>query len=186
MHNHNVRQICLSMLTCAAALGQHQHGAADPKSVAPRSSLVQPIADGSKNPASIPDDAALRVLFLTIAVPPGASGQQLASFESKIHRIGFADADRKLFLAAMNSFHVDKQKHQQNLASFYAQMKAAPAAANRATLQSIAAENGAIDQLSLKTYNTLLDQLSPDGAARLKQHLAYAKTRMKIVPPPPM
>ena len=176
--------IALPLLVFSLPLqAQHQHPTSPPLG---SKSIVKLIADGSKEPQMIPDEAALRVLFLSIAIPTDPTQRQLANYDNKIRRMSLNSADRNVFISAMKSFHAQKQVHQASLALSSQQMKFAVPATTGPILNKIVATNGLIDKLAVDTYNSLSLTLSPEGWDKLKAHLAYAKTKMKLIPPPPM
>ena len=54
------------------------------------------------------------------------------------------------------------------------------------TFAELVATDGQLDRLLADTYSAVLQSLSPEGAVKLQEHVAYIKTKIKILPPPKM
>ena len=67
-----------------------------------------------------------------------------------------------------------------------AQRRTAEASQTRAAYEWFIEEDKKVNALAVDAYHDLLRTLSPAGAVKLREHLDYIKTKMKIYPPPDM
>lgn len=146
---------------------------------------VQPIVNGSVHPELVPDEAALRVLFIAVAEPETAPPEDLQRLRNKVSRMRLSEPDMQVFIRLMAAFHKGRTLHEANIQAIPAQSATGLNSSVEAGAKMIGEQN-AITALALDTFNSLLVQLSPDGAAKLRDHLNYVKTRIRIIPPPQM
>jgi hypothetical protein len=132
---------------------------------APSSSPPPGWIDGSQTPDLIPDQAAFRLVFLAMSVPPSPSQNAVARQNAVFKRIGFSDADAATLQAALITFAASHSAWEQS-------------AANGASAQLVA-QGWAIVQ---STVNALSQQLTTDGYTKLIKFMTQEKTRMKVMP----
>jgi hypothetical protein len=152
------------------ALGQHESHA-----------KVGILIDGAKTPDLISDQTAVKIFFLSITEPADATPEQFARLNVKISRIGLDPTDRDILIAAVQQFHqrfTALKIRSDNLAR--------QIAAGTASRQQFVDVQKQIELGALGAHQSLLARVSPDGATRLKNHLAYLKTKIKVIPPPKM
>lgn len=144
---------------------------------------VEPIADGSKDPNSISDDVALRVLFTSLALPANPSPQESARLRTKIHRMNLSDDDTQLLIKEITD--LSSRARNQNTQIAVARQVAynQPSAA---TQNAVLEADQQLQVIIQDSYNRLLQVFSSEGASKLQAHLAYIKTKIKIIPPPKM
>jgi hypothetical protein len=143
----------------------------------------EPLVDGSKNPELIPDHVALRALIQTIVVPSQPTDDERKQFELRTARMDLTEEDSELLLTELGRFH-DQMMIQK--ARIEAARPRSVASANEVAIGIYAGEQARLGDMIVGLYNSLLGSLSRDGATKLREHLAYVKTRMKIFPTPNM
>jgi hypothetical protein len=146
--------------------------------------MVEPLADGAKNPELISDEVALRALLMTIATPTNnPTVSQAAALRAKVGRMKLDEADLTILAQGLGGFHglATAQRARIAAAREIGQRSPSPSA-----FANIVAADRQLDTLVADSYRELLQSLSPAGAAKLQEHLAYVKTKIKIVPPPNM
>ena len=139
--------------------------------------MVEPLADGTKDPASISDAVALRALFMTTS--PG----DIRRIRAKFGRTQLEEADMKLLVQGLDRLQGLAGPQQAQIAVARSAARGNP---SRAAFDNLAALDRQLDTIAADTYRELLLSLSPAGAAKLREHVAYAKTKIKIMPPPNM
>ena len=139
------------------------------------SSNVEPLADGTKNPASIPDEVALRVMLLNIADPSDTN-----RLRAKFGRMKLQESDMVILVQKVGSIHglVTAQRARIKTAS-----EARQEISSKVTFADVALLDRELVTLAANAYGELLGSLSPEGATKLREHLAYIKTRIKVFPP---
>jgi hypothetical protein len=145
--------------------------------------MVEPIADGTKNPALIPEAVALRVLFLTPANSSTAGLSDAARLRAKLGRMQLDDSDMAVVTQALAQL---QPQATQQLARIADLREEGRRLGTPVSFAALAALDGQLDQTVTDTYRQLLLALSPAGAAKLRDHVAYIKTKIKIIPPPNM
>ena len=145
--------------------------------------LLEPVVDGATNPGLIPNDAARRSLLLAIMVSPNPDEEELAQLRLKTGRMNLNESDTEILIRGLGNFHT--------LATFQIaridrRRDTAKISANATTFGWFMQEDNKLNRLAELAYNKMLRELSADGRAKLRDHLEYAKTRMKIYPPPTM
>jgi hypothetical protein len=135
---------------------------------------VQPLADGTTNPASISDEVALRVLFMAVA-----DTSDTTRVRAKFGRMKLQERDMAVLLQKL-------QGMQGLVTAQRARIKTAKEARQRnpltVTFADVAALDRELDTLAANTYGELMASLSAEGANKLREHLAYTKTRIKVFP----
>jgi hypothetical protein len=145
---------------------------------APGTGTLEPIADGTKDPASIPDEIALRVLFLT---NPGPT--DTARLKAKFGHMKLNEADMTILLQEHSLLNGLASPQRADVAAAREALQSNP---TRAAFETLAAADRQLDVAAANTYRQLLGSLSPEGAAKLREHVAYIKTKIKVLPPPNM
>lgn len=122
----------------------------------------------------MPDDVALRCIFVTLARPRnlGAAAQVIQN--AKLGQIGLNAADRALLTARLFELY-DRFSSIKNAAS----TDARNSLSNRASYDSIGA---AITDM----WTALQTELSPDGLDKFQKHILHVKTCIKIYPAVPV
>lgn len=132
--------------------------------------------DGSKTPWLIPDSVAYRLFFVTVAEPAQRMDDQTRRQRSRLAQAKLTDADYQSVVTVLSNF---KEAH----------------AALQQKYSEIAAHGGFIDENTLTTErDTLVEttrrelkgRISADGMASLDALVQKEKSRMKIIPNPPM
>jgi hypothetical protein len=144
---------------------------------------LQPLADGTKNPAAIPDEVALRILFLTTTVPANATATETRRQQAKLGRMNLNQADMTVLLLRLRAFDALATTQKARIADAREAVKRDP---TTTTFAKLVAADGQLDTLLADTYSAVLQSLSPEGAVKLQEHVAYIKTKIKILPPPKM
>jgi len=126
------------------------------------------VIDGSKTPGLIPDQAAFRLVFLSLAVPPSPDNKALARQEAFLKKIGLSDADKTTLKRALVTFAANHAVWQQNLA---------------ANITGGSPELLAQGWVIVKnTRDLLTNELTTDGNSKLIQYVTLAKLHMRVVP----
>ena len=69
------------------------------------STLVEPLVDGATNPELIPNDAALRSLFLAIMLPSNPDKDQLDTLRLKVGRMNLSESDMDILVRELGNFY---------------------------------------------------------------------------------
>jgi hypothetical protein len=145
---------------------------------APGTGTLEPIADGTKDPASISDEIALRVLFLT---NPGAADP--VRLKAKFAHMKLKAADMTILLQQHSVLNALASPQRAGVTAAREALQRNP---SRAALDNLSAADHQLDLAAANTYRQLLGSLSAEGAAKLREHVAYIKTKIKVLPPPNM
>jgi hypothetical protein len=145
--------------------------------------LIAPIIDGAKNPERIPDQTAIKVFLIAVAEPPNATSEQLKRLRAKIQLAKLNDADIAVFIAEVAAFHSQWQAYQSQADKIGHLNRSNPNPSLRRGLTNIHVQ---ISNLANATFQSILKHVSPEGAQNLLAHLAYVKTKIKVIPPPKM
>jgi hypothetical protein len=140
------------------------------------SAAVEPIADGTKNPSSISDEVALRVLLLT-------NPSDTAHLKIKLGRMHLDEADMTILLQELGSLNALATPQRVIITAAREAEQRNPTAVG---FENLAAADRKLDVMAADTYRRLLGSLSPSGMAKLQEHVAYIKTKVKVMPPPNM
>jgi hypothetical protein len=140
--------------------------------------MVEPLADGTKDPSSISDEVALRVLFLT-----NPSLSDTVRLKAKFGHMHLEESDMTILLQGLGSLNALATPQRERIAAAREAEQRNPTAAG---FENLAAEDRQLDVTAADTYRRLLGSLSPAGAAKLQEHVAYIKTKVKVMPPPNM
>jgi hypothetical protein len=95
----------LAPMSGAAPMAMQQAPAAGPQIILRAGGIVQPLATGAESPESIPDEVALRALFLHIVVPPNPDAGQTARLRIKAGHIMLDEEDFKVLTDELGRFH---------------------------------------------------------------------------------
>jgi len=144
--------------------------------------LVAPVIDGAETPELISDEAALRLLFTAIAIPPNPAPEVAARSDRRIRAIGLDAADQEILRQEMRLYHTLSTRQLQRIAS----VREAGRHGGPAVAAALKLEDAQLTLLAVNAYDTLLSALTPSGAASLQAHVAEMKPRIKIIPPPDM
>jgi hypothetical protein len=63
------------------------------------------LADGEKNPDLIPDEVALRTLFMALAIPPNPNPSQVARLRAQAGRMALDENDFGILVQELGRFH---------------------------------------------------------------------------------
>ncbi len=132
--------------------------------------------DGSKNPELISDFKAWEVFFNSVAVPQTAPESKKWEGTDKFRRAQLSPQDTAEVIKAM--------------AEFYERRSELQASANQLRREGSSEEAFAQLQSEARSLvessrRTLESRLTPDGAARLGQHVVGLKLKIKLLPAPP-
>ena len=149
----------------------------------PQGVRLEPAIDGSKNPELIPDRAALRSLLLAISVPPNPDQEETARLRMRVGRMNLDESDIGVLVQELGRFHglVTAQRARIDQSRATAKLVSNPAA-----LRWFMDEDNELNTLAEDAYDNLLRELSAEGSTKLREHLDYVKTKIKIYPPPDM
>jgi hypothetical protein len=139
-------------------------------------SQIQPLADGTKNPQSISDAAALRVVFLSIADPTDTP-----RLRARFGRMQLNEGDMTILFQKLGGLHGLVTAQRARIAAAKQSWKG-----GSSTFENVAALDRQLDTFAANAYGELLGSLSPEGAVKLQEHVNYVKTRIKILPQPKM
>lgn len=142
-----------------------------------------PLVDGSKNPAQISDEVAVRAFFQSIKVSPNPTAADVQRLRSHAARMNLNEPDFQALKELLGRFHMRLADQK---ARIEAQRQIARNAQVPATLSRYLDEHARLSILAVETYNEALRSLSPEGATKLREYLAHVKTRIKIFPSPDM
>lgn len=174
----HTRVAALTVCLVSQLIAQHEGHA----SMAPK--LTAPVVDGATKPELITDEAAIHMFVMSLATPPNGTSEQSARLRAVLSRAGFSNSDL--------------QTIQNRLLASYDQLKAARDAIEAVQKQFgftavtagqrelLVAQHKRLVTLAVATHNDFLSAVSLDGAQKLKEHIQYVKSRIKIVPPPRM
>lgn len=144
---------------------------------------VQPLVDGSENPELISDSLALRTFFLSTAMPVDANPLDLAQRDAKLGRLELLPSDRQVLVQALGGFH-------ERLTAQRAQVEAARAAARQSpslvTWNVMVDADNQISRIVEQAYYEMISSMSHNGTSKVREHLDYIKTRIKLIPDPAM
>jgi hypothetical protein len=144
---------------------------------------MAPKVDGALHPELISDQEAITVFFVSTATPHNATPQDLRRLDARIRRMGLNESDRAMTIRYIQEFYDNFMPYKNSAATLAAQIHASP---DPVLTQRRTAVVLSVEALTARTFGSLAASLSPDGALRLRNHIAYLKTRMKIVAAPPM
>jgi hypothetical protein len=142
----------LLALACTPLLGQ----STEVKNLPPG------FVDGSKSPAGIPDRAAYRLVFMSLAVTAPGDQKQIAKQEVLLRRIGLSDADNAAMKQALVTF-----------ATAYSDWKQRVGAG---------ATNEEAWAIVTSMRDSLQTQLTADGNTKLAEYVGLAKRNMFVKP----
>ncbi|MFN0100995.1 MAG: hypothetical protein ACKV2U_02775 [Bryobacteraceae bacterium] len=141
------------------------------------------LLDGASNPTLIPDSTAVRIFFLTLIEKPDGSAITREKLLPKLSRLN-------LDLSDYESLETSLHGLQRSLGEYHARL--ASIAARRAVIGAsvLQGEYLSADRLLtdtvLKSYKELEMRFSAEGQKKLRYHIQYVKTKLKIVGPPDM
>lgn len=141
-----------------------------------------PLLDGSEHPALIPDDVAIRVLMQTLRLPPNPDTLPLKQLHARIHRAKLSDSDLETLVRQLGILDTQAKAQEARIET----VRPAFGKADRAAFDRYVGERKRLESLIVHRYELLLASLSPEGAAKLKEHLLHVKSRIKIYPTPDM
>ena len=144
---------------------------------------VELLADGTKNPASISDEVALRVLFLTTDVSSNATATNTTRLRAKLSRMHLDESDLTVLMQRLSGLRETVAPQRARIVAAREAVKRNPTAA---AFANVIALDRQLDTMAADTYRELLLSLSPEGAGKLREHVAHVKTTIKIIPPPNM
>lgn len=177
--------VALSLMTTAPAA--QQDGSATQAgtsivgaSVVPANPDPPGTIDGAKNPEKIPDDVAYELLFLAVAEPENATQEQMGRAESKIEAAGLNEDDRDAFLNALTQFRKGVDQIDAQLVEINKRSPLTPAPSPDGQL--VGQLQSQRRQLVADTISLLGASLSPEGLAKLHEHLQREKRGMKLIP----
>jgi hypothetical protein len=127
-------------------------------------------------PALIPDSVAYRLFFVTVAEPPQPTDQQARRQRSRLAGVKLTDDEYKGVVAALSEF---KAAHEA-LQLKYSEIAEHGGFVEESTLTS---ERDAIVE---STRGKLKARLSAVAMASLDAYIQKEKSRMKVIPNPPM
>jgi len=131
-------------------------------------SLPPGIVDGSKTPGLIPDQAAFRLVLLSLAVPPSPDEKALARQDAFLKKIGLSDVDKTTLKNVLVTFAANHSAWQQTLAT---------SVTGGST--EVVAEGWVIVK---NTRELLTNKLTTDGNTKLVQYVTLAKLHMRVMP----
>jgi hypothetical protein len=132
------------------------------------------IIDGAKHAEQIPDSAAYRLFFIAVSEVPSPTEKQQARQLAFLRGTGLDESDVLTAIPLLAIFKVQ-------YASLISRYNQAVAAANaNATTADVATFLRQRDELVQSTREALRTNLTPDGMARLHEHVQREKTRMKV------
>lgn len=143
----------------------------------------RPVIYGKLTPHLISDETALRSWLLSVAEPASADATRQKRISAKLASIGLDANDMAITVSETRNFHA-------GAAALDVQMKGHAASlhvgSGRQTMDEYLAAYRSLGDLANQTHRKLLARLSPAGRERIKQHLDYVKTRIRIIPGPRM
>jgi hypothetical protein len=160
----------------SARAQQHDHS-----SHAPRPT-VSPLVDGSEHPELIPDHVAIRALMQTLRISPYPDMLAMEQLHARVARVNLSDADKDILVRELGIFDTRASQQQARIES----VRPFPATADRTAIARYVEEQERFGSLIVDHYGQLLASLSPEGAAKLQEHLLHVKSRIKIYSPPDM
>lgn len=134
------------------------------------------LIDGSVNPEKIPDSTAYRLFFLVAGVPPNPKPGEQARQSAHLDKVGLSNEDNEVLIPILNEF---RQKYADLIAQYHQSAQAALAQGQIPDSKSFLVLR---DNLVQATRNKLTT-LTPDGLAKLDQHIQHEKTHMKSIGP---
>lgn len=180
MYSRWTTWVCVAValfLTPGHVVGQHEN---HPMSASP---LVAQLVDGSKTPELIPDEAAIQMFILSLAAPDNGTPAQDARIRAAVMRSDLREGDIQIVKGKISEVHAQMRTLVTGIEDIHRRMGTNPPTAAR---QDLVNQHTQIRTLALATYNGMLASLSGEGAGKLRQHIQYVKTRIKLIPPPPM
>lgn len=174
------RFLGLGLVCALASISTHaSHAPQDPvtESAAPPAESSVPLSqrtverrvviDGAVNPELIPDDEVIRVLMTSWAIPPDADARTQQRQRHQTDRLRLSSADVEILR------HV--------LREAYPRITAAGQVLSEARgLTAMRAARTDLKTASMDVWNRILELLSPDGRQKLRDHVAYSKTRIVV------
>jgi hypothetical protein len=142
----------------------------------------EPLLDGSTQPDAIPDHVAIRALMQTLRIPRNPDAESVKQLRTRVGRADFSDADMTIVVRALTAFDTPAKDQQALIEA----VRPSSAEATTAAIDRYVEEQKRFDLLILAHYEQLLASLSPEGAAKLQEHLQHVKSRIKVYPTPNM
>jgi hypothetical protein len=141
----------------------------------------EPVFDGSARPQDIPDSVAIRVLMQSLQASVN-EGPGLTQLYSRVQRAELSNADVQILVREVRELDTQAQVQE-------ARLQAARPASEAADEEAVAhyrAEGEFYGDLIVDQYREMLRSMSPEGAAKMMEHLDHVKARIKIYPSPDM
>lgn len=145
--------------------------------------LPVPKIDGAIHPERNSDQEAITLFYVSTSLPTLSTPTDLRRVHSQLGRMGLNELDRAAALRSINTFHDSFLPYKVSAASMADRLRMKPdAEVARQRVMLIRS----VDVLALRSYQALSAQLSTEGATKLREHVAYLKTKMKVVAAPTM
>jgi hypothetical protein len=145
--------------------------------------ITAAVLDGSKTPELIPDEAAAHMFILGLAAPDNGTTAQDLRIRAALMRSGLGESDIRTVKSRIMAVHDQIRNLVEGIETIRQRLGPNPPVGAR---QDLVNQHKQIRALTLATYNGTLASLSIEGAEKLREHIQYVKTRIKIIPPPPM
>ena len=141
----------------------------------------EPVVDGSARLQDVPDSVAIRVLMQSLRASlnedPG-----LRQLYSRVQRAELSNADVQILIRGLGEFDSRARNQEARLQA----VRPASEVASQAEVARFRAEGVAYDNLIADQYRQMIQSMSLEGAAKMREHLDHVKSRIKIYPSPDM
>jgi hypothetical protein len=143
--------------------------------------------DGSVRPEDIPDGIAISALMHSLRVPTDPDATALRQVQAKVRRLNLTEGDFEILVSELADFDTEAKAQEARIEAIRPSSAAGISAASARFLEDrYVEEQRNLGSLAEDRYEQLLESLSPEGTARLQEHLLHVKTRIKIFAPPDM
>jgi hypothetical protein len=153
----------------------------------PAAEAPEPLFDGTVRPEDIPDSVAISVLMNSLRIPNDSDATALGQLQAKVRRVNLGEGDFAILVSELVDFDTAARVQEARIAAVRPSSAPGISAASARFLEDrYVEERRNLGTLAEDRYAQLLESLSPDGTARLEEHLLHVKTRIRIFAPPDM
>jgi hypothetical protein len=175
--------------TSEALAQPHIHPIAEPGPHASHepNQAFEPTLDGSVRPEDIPDTVAIRALMQTLRVPSDSDAAALRQVRIRVGRMNLSEIDFENLVRELGDFDTQAKAQEARIEAVRPSSAAAVSSASARYLEDrYVEEQTNFSALLEEHYERLLESLSPEGAAKLQQHMGHIKSRIKVYATPDM
>jgi hypothetical protein len=147
----------------------------------------EPVLNGSLRPEDIPDSVAIRALMQTLRVPSSPDTAGVSQVRSRTGRMNLSETDFEILVRELGDFDTQAKAQEARIEAVRPSSVGTVSAASTRFLEDrYVEEQATLSALIEDHYQQVLESLSPEGAAKLREHLFHVKSRIKVYAVPDM